>query len=299
MIRIALFSLALVAAWPATAATPINDTRPLEPDGRLQVENLKGLIEVRAWDRPEVRIQGQLGEGVERLEIEGDRRSLEVRVKYPNRVGVWGGRDRSEPSELRLMVPLQALLEVDGVAARIDVQGIASRELSIDSVSGDVTVVGAPRQADIETVSGDQALTLNSPDVDADSVSGDIQLTGRLDGEVSVETVSGSARVEVIESRLREFSGATVSGDVRVTAALAAGAEVSMESVSGDLELRLPRDTSASVRAESFSGSLSAPGADIQRPRHGPGASLSHRYGNGDAEIDIETFSGDATLRMD
>lgn len=299
MIRTALFSLALVAAWPAIAATPIDETRPLDPDGRLQVDNLKGLIEVRAWDRPEVRIQGQLGEGVERLEIDGDRRSLEVRVKYPNRIGVWGGRDRSEPTELRLMVPLQAALGIDGVAARIDVQGIASRELSVDSVSGDVTVIGAPRQVDIETVSGDQHLTLNSRDVEADSVSGDIRLRGRLDGEVGVETVSGDVRVDVLDSRLRELSGATVSGDVRVTAALAPGAEVSMESVSGDLELHLPRDTSAAVSAESFSGSLSAPGADIQRPRHGPGASLSHRYGSGDAQIDIETFSGDATLRMD
>lgn len=299
MIRTALFSLALLAALPAIAATPIDETRPLDADGRLQVENLKGLIEVRAWDRPEVRIQGQLGEGVERLEIEGDRRSLEVRVKYPNRVGVWGGRDRSEPTELRLMVPLQAALAIDGVAARIDVQGIASRELSIDSVSGDVTVVGAPRQAGIETVSGDQRLTLNSREVDADSVSGDIELTGRLDGEVGVETVSGNVRVEVVESRLRDFSSATVSGDVRVRTALAPGADVSMESVSGDLELHLPRDTSASVRAESFSGTLAAPDAEIQRPRHGPGASLRHRYGGGEATIDIETFSGDATLRMD
>ena len=52
MIRTALFSLALVAALPAIAATPIDETRPLDADGRLQVENLKGLIEVRAWDRP-------------------------------------------------------------------------------------------------------------------------------------------------------------------------------------------------------------------------------------------------------
>ncbi|MFP7723579.1 DUF4097 family beta strand repeat-containing protein [Lysobacter sp. A3-1-A15] len=299
MIRTALFSLALVAAWPALAATPIDETRPLDADGRLQVDNLKGLIEVRAWDRPEVRIQGQLGAGAERLSIDGDRRSLQVRVKYPNRVGGWGGRDRSEPTELRLMVPLQAALDIDGVAARIDVRGVASRELSIDSVSGDVTVVGAPRKAGIETVSGDQQLTLNSPDVALDTVSGDIRLAGRMDGEVDVETVSGDARVDVLESRLREFSGATVSGDVQVSTALATGAEVRMESVSGDLELRLPRDTSARVSAESFSGSIDAPGANVERPRHGPGSSLRHRYGSGDASIEIETFSGDATLRME
>lgn len=299
MRRFLLLSLVLAAALPAVAATPVNETRALDSDGRVQVENLKGLIQVRAWDRPEVRIEGELGEGVERLDIQGDRRALDVRVKYPNRVGVWGGRDRSGPTQLRLMVPLQAALAIEGVATRIDVQGVASRELSIDSVSGEVTVVGAPRKADIESVSGNQTLTLNSPDVDAQSVSGDIRLTGRLDGEVNVETVSGGVQVRVVESRVRELSGNSVSGGIHVATALAPGADVSLESVSGSLRLDLPRDASATVSAKSFSGTLSAPDAQVQRPRHGPGASLRHRYGSGDAQVDIETFSGDARVQLD
>ena len=41
---------------PAFAATPINQSRPLDPRGRVEIENMKGTIEVRAWDRAEVKI---------------------------------------------------------------------------------------------------------------------------------------------------------------------------------------------------------------------------------------------------
>jgi hypothetical protein len=53
------------------------------------------------------------------------------------------------------------------------------------------------------------------------------------------------------------------------------------------------------VSGESFSGDLDAPGADIERPKYGPGSSFEHRYGSGNGEIRIETFSGDAELILE
>ena len=297
-----IVGVALLASAPLFAATPINQLRPLDPRGRVEIENIKGLIEVRAWDRPEVRIEGSLGAGVEKLEIEGDRQRLVVRVKYPNRGGGLGfltGGDKSEPTELRLMVPLQADLEIDSVSADVDVHGVASNELSIDSVSGDITVAAAPREANVDSVSGDLDLTLNRANVSAESVSGDIMLRGRLGNEIGIETVSGDIEINVLDNAVRKLSGASVSGDMRINTALAASGRITLESVSGDVLLSLPRAVSASVRAESFSGDLSAPGAAINRPKHGPGSSFEHRYGSGSGEISIETFSGNARLQLD
>lgn len=295
---VVLASLGLASsAW---AATPINETRPLSAHGRLEIENLKGRIEVRAWDRNEVKIEGSLGAGVEKLEITGDDDNLAVRVRYPKSggLGFFSGSDKSEPSELRLMVPRQAELEVEAVSADVDVEGMASGEMAIDSVSGDIKVVGAPRQASIDSVSGDLNLILNSPQVSTESVSGDIDLRGRLGGEVHVETVSGDVEVNGHESAVSRLSGATVSGDVRIGTGLAKGGRIELESVSGNLTLRLPANLSAAVRGESFSGDLVAPGAQITRPKHGPGSSFEHRYGGGDGEISLETFSGDARLQV-
>ena len=44
---------------------------------------------------------------------------------------------------------------------------------------------------------------------------------------------------------------------------------------------------------------MSAPGAHVEKPKYGPGASLEHRYGSGNGEIRIETFSGDFELKFE
>jgi DUF4097 and DUF4098 domain-containing protein YvlB len=290
---------ALVAAPAAWAATPINQTRPLDARGHVEIENVKGRIQVRTWDKNEVRITGSLGKGVEKLVVEGDENDLVVRVEYPRHGSGWGSNDKSEPTDLVLNVPTLASLEIDSVSANVDILGTAGESLQIDSVSGDVVVAGAPGEADIESVSGDLQLTLNSRDVSASSVSGDLSLRGKLNGEMSVETVSGNIDANSNGMRLRRISASTVSGDVSVRAGLSDGGELKAESVSGDLHLRLPKATSARVSGETFSGDLTAPGATIERPKYGPGASFEHRYGTGNGQIRIETFSGDAELILE
>ena len=292
VLKASILAFACIAAFPALAATPIDQTRPLDPRGRVEIDNLKGRVEVRAWDRAEVKITGSLGAGVEKFTVDGDRGALRIEVKYPNRA------NNTEPTVLVVQVPLQAELEVSTVSADIDVHGVAPRELSLESVSGDISANGAPRRASVESVSGDVALTFNSSDVDASAVSGDLVVNGRLNGEVSVETVSGNLRVDSKGERLRRLSASTVSGDVELKLALAPNGEVSMESVSGDLTLVAPRDLSAEVTGESFSGDLVAPDAKIEREEFGPGSSFHARYGAGKGEVRIETFSGDATLRL-
>lgn len=298
---VALATLLLVACAPVFAASPINQTHGLDPRGRVEVENLKGSIEVRAWDRPQVRIEGSLGDGVERLEVESDGKRLRVKVKYPSRSGLRNltGREKTGPTVLRLMVPLRADLALSAVSADITAWGIAPSSLKIENVSGDTTVAGAPEDVEVNSVSGNVDLTVNRGNLRAESVSGDIRISGRLGEEVDVESVSGDIDMRVLDSAVRRLEGQSVSGDMNLQMALAPRARVRLESVSGDIELRLPRATSAEVRAESFSGTLRAPGATVERPRHGPGSSLRQRYGDGDADVSIETFSGDAGLRFD
>ncbi len=293
LIFVSLFTLSTLAS----ASAPIDQTRALDARGRIDVENIKGRIQVRGWDRPEVKISGTLGDGVEKLVVEGDAQHLVIKVQYPKSSG-WGG-SKSGPSDLQLTVPLRAELELDTVSADIDVSGVASSKLSIDTVSGDVFVAAAPREIDVESVSGNLRLTLNSADVDAQSVSGSIVLRGRMNGDIKTETVSGDIDVVVNGEQVRELSANTVSGNADLRADLAPRGEIKLESVSGDLVLVLPKTLSAQVRGESFSGSLKAPDAQIQKPQHGPGASFNKRYGSGDGEISIETFSGDAILRLE
>jgi hypothetical protein len=286
----------LLLATAAFAQTPIDETRPLDARGRIDIDNLKGRIEVRAWDREEVKISGSLGEGVEKLVIEGDRQHLVVQVRYP-KGGGWGG-DKSGPTELLLSVPRRADLEIESVSANVHVTGVAPSLLSIDSVSGDVAAAAAPAKASVATVSGDLILTLNSADVDVQSVSGDMVLRGRLNGEIDAETVSGDVEIAVNGEHIQRLKANAVSGDVSIHTALAPKGEIRAETVSGDLLLRLPRDVSAQARGESFSGNLKATGVTVEK-RQGPGSSFSTRYGGGSGEISLQTFSGNAEIRLE
>lgn len=293
---------AALLPFAAHAATPINESRSLDARGRVEVENIKGSIDVRAWNRNEVKIEGMLGDGVEKLEIEGGGNRLHIRVKYPSRNGILnfgGSSGRSGPTTLKLMVPLRADLDLQAVAADVTAWGVAPASLKIENVSGSTTVAGAPEDIEVNSVSGDVDLTVNRANVQVDSVSGDIRISGRLGGEVALESVSGDIDLRALVTAVQRLDGSSVSGDMRLNARLSPRARVRLESVSGDIGLTLPRGTSAELRAESFSGTLRAPGATVERPSHGPGSSLRQRYGAGDADVSIETFSGDAELRLD
>ena len=289
---------ACVASPMLLAATPIDQTRPLDARGKVEIDNLKGRIQVRAWNRNEVRITGSLGDGVEKLVIEGQGDHLLVRAQYPKQIGAWRG-DRTGPTDLQLQVPLRADLDIESVSADIDVDGVAPGELSIDTVSGKVIVAAAPDHADITTVSGDLQATLNSGDVKIETVSGDARLGGRLKGQVHGETVSGRLTIDSAGQPVRRLSAATVSGDTTLDVGLADGGEIRSETVSGDIRLRLPKRVSARVSAQSFSGDLSAPGAKVRKEEFGPGSSFEQRYGSGAGEIHLETFSGDAELTLE
>jgi DUF4097 and DUF4098 domain-containing protein YvlB len=293
VIRLPLILLAACLAPPAVAATPIDETRRLDPRGEIEIENLKGRIEVRTWNRPEVAIRGSLGDGVERLRIEGEGSKLEVRVEYPR-----NGRG-TEPTTLLLTVPTLASVDIESVSADVDVAGSAGERLEIESVSGAVSAVGAPAQADIESVSGDLRLNLNSRSVSLESVSGGITLRGKVSGEIAVETVSGDIDVDSRGQALRRVDSSSVSGNADIRTGLADGGRLRAESVSGDIRVRAPKALSARVRGESFSGSLEAPDARINRSRHGPGSDFQHTYGAGSGEISLETFSGDARLELE
>jgi DUF4097 and DUF4098 domain-containing protein YvlB len=293
-------AIAAAIAAPAFAATPINQARPLAVDGSVHIENIKGRVVVRTWAQPQVRITGSLGKGVERLEVSGSARSLDIQVKYPEHDGgwkLWGKHDDSEPTLLEVTIPNRASLDVETVSADIDVQQMAGRKLEAQSVSGGIAVTASsPGSAEVESVSGDVVLRITTPKLEASTVSGDLRASGGLTGDVSIESVSGD--LELGAQALDRLDVSTVSGDARLRAALRPNAQVKGETLSGDLRLELPPGTSARLHAESFSGDIRSPSGTVDREEHGPGKSLDTRIGGGSAQVHLESFSGDVEVSL-
>lgn len=288
----------LLAAMPAAAATPIDQAHPLAADGELSVVNAAGRIEVLAWDRAEVAIEGTLGDGVERLLVEGDGRRLRVEVVNPSGGGWFGAGARSGPSTLRLRVPAAASLALEGVSADLSSEGARGARLAMASVSGALAAVDARVEAfSAETVSGGGRLEIEARRAEVASVSGALSLRGRVTEHASIETVSGALEASLVDVRRLETS--SVSGGTTLVLTLAGGAEVSAESLSGRLQLRLPADASARIEAESFSGRIEAGVPGRLEEGRGPGRRFDAILGGGDARVSLETFSGPLRIALD
>jgi len=297
--RVIAAALIALPAVAFAATVPISEVRPLNPDGEVLVDNTKGAIVVRVADQPEVRVNGTLGDGVERLAIEGDRRHLRIRVINPQTkswFGNWGGAQTGD-TRLEITVPAHASVAVQGVSAVTDIKGVAGRRLSVNSVSGNVQVEANPGEARVESVSGDLHMHVDTSKTHVETVSGNIDLQGRINGEISVETVSG--HIVLRAEKPSDIDVSAVSGDADLRTGLAPGGQLKAQSTSGDLTLLLPATSSAQLQLNSFSGTIRSDSGNVETPEHGSGASLKTRLGRGDASVTLESFSGDVRVKLE
>lgn len=287
-----LLSLAGSATY---AAEPLDAQRAASATAHVEVHNIRGRVDVRGTDRNEVRVKGSLGAG-SKFSLTGENDHIVIQVENESdNWSWWGGSGPREDTILTVEVPRAAALEVNTVSADVDVDGIAgARELEVESVSGDQRVRGDAERVDVSSVSGDVDVESASRTVSLETVSGDIEAR-RAAGRVTAESVSG--RITLETGSIDELSVNTVSGDVDLRAGGVGNGRLKIESMSGEVALVVPGDLSARIDAESFSGSIKSDFGTVEEEEHGPGSHLKASVGAGAAQITLESFSGDVTIR--
>lgn len=280
----------LVLAFPALAACgeEIDETLDMPADGLVAVENVAGTVVFATWDRAAVQIKGEAGNSVEDVEINATSRGVEVRVL--NRKG----QRRVDATDLRLLIPVNAVVEAETVSADISVEGSHGESVVLHTVSGDLEVAARPQRVDLHSVSGDIEFEGAVSRSSFKTVSGEITIVG-ASGEISANTVSGHVTLEAGEVSEGRFEA--VSGDLMLALALADGGRLACDSMSGDIKLSLPSAQKAEFMAQSFSGSLHTDFGNSIRVSRGPGVILEHREGENGAKIRLESFSGDISIR--
>jgi DUF4097 and DUF4098 domain-containing protein YvlB len=279
-----------VLATPALAGSPISERAAAEPNGQVQVSNTAGSVTVSAWDRAEVEVTGELGEGVERLEFTSTKGLTRIAVILPKR------NSRAEDTDLVVKVPVGSRLAVNTVSADLAVRGLRGSQ-RLQSVSGNIETESAAEDVECKTVSGDVRVQGAGQRglLTVTTVSGDATVN-RVAGEVNGNTVSGNLAVamgEVVRSRLR-----STSGDVEVRGRLAPDARLDFESISGNVSLDLDGPVNAEFDLSSFNGDIRScfgPKA-VRTDEYAPGSELRFREGTGSARVRIKTLSGDIGL---
>ncbi|RDS83444.1 DUF4097 family beta strand repeat-containing protein [Dyella psychrodurans] len=290
--------LLICLSWggQALATTQLDLTHAASPTAHIEINNVKGEVNITAWDRNEVHVGGELGNGVQPLTIEGDPNNLSIKVQAQGKDGWfdWGSDKSMSDTKLDISVPRAASLKINVVSAPLSMDGIDGGDILVNSVSGRVRINAQTPSLNIITVSGNVAFSGQAKQAKLQTVSGDI-LAPSLGHTVDLQTVSG--HIQAGGGPWQQLNLSTVSGDVQLTGALAAGGNVSIDSMSGDLQLQFPASLSSNVHASTFSGELHSDFGTPKQPEHGPGTTLDTVAGAGDGKISIETFSGDLRIR--
>ncbi len=273
-------------------AEDIDRTLDADANGRIEVSNLAGHVEVSGWNRSQVQVMGTLGDDVEGFVFERNGRTTTIKVKAPERR--WGRKDVA--SELVIRVPEASSLDIATVSADIDITGV-SGEQELQSVSGDIATRAFAADIQAGTVSGDVDIAGTGKDGEWDlsSVSGDVRVRD-VSGDVDVEIVSGE--IEISGGTFDRASLETVNGDIVVNAGLRKGGKVDIESVNGSVELNFAGPVSARFDIETFNGRIrNCFGPKPERSdEYGPGWELSFSEGDGDGRVSIETLNGGVTI---
>ncbi len=279
----------------AFATTPIQLRQAADPDVHVSINNVKGEVSVFGWDRDEVQVSGQLGDGAKPLTITGNRRQLAIRVAPQRGSGWlnWRGDNTMAPTRLELHVPRAASLDIHLISARLTVAGIDGGSIVVNTVSGKALISARTPSLKVVSVSGSVRLTGHAERADLQTVSGDI-LAPDLGREVELQTISGHIRAG--GGPWQRLTLSTVSGEVQLNGELADSGHMDIDSMSGDVRLQLPASTSAKIHASSFSGDLNSDFGTPEKAENGPGSTLQAQLGNGRGSIHIETFSGDLRL---
>jgi len=291
MKNVTLILLGILLASPALAEK-IDQTQDADANGKVEVFNLSGDIEIVGWNRKQIQVTGTVGDDAEEFIFERSGKVTTIKVKVPDRMH--GHKDVS--SDLMIRIPKGSSIDVSTVSADISVEGVEG-EQELQSVSGDIDTEAFSTDMDIGTVSGDVDVEGSGKDSEArlESVSGDVTAEG-LSGIIKADTTNGD--IEITQGDFDRARIDTVNGDVLYVAALRSAGKLDVDTVNGTVDITFVGDVSAHFDIETFNGHIrNCFGPEAERTsKYAPGWELSFTEGSGEGRVAIATLNGGLKL---
>jgi len=280
-------------------------TESLARNGKVSLRNIAGRIEVKTWDKEQVKIDAlklseasTLSRAAENskkvtIEVKKEDNLLRIETKYPEH-GEYRGKDSLNVSvEFRLWIPDKASAEVRSISGDVVAEGIGG-SVGVDTVSGTVDVKDAQQGVDCESISGELVLQNIKGDVYANTTSGTISAS-KIIGSIHAVSVSGSIEFgEVSEAKVIKAN--SVSGDIRYQGTISSEGRCSLKTTSGRIEMTLPSDSSFELEADTFSGHIDSDFPIQVSGRIAP-KEVRGVVNKGGASITLSSFSGSITIK--
>ncbi|MGM9612542.1 MAG: DUF4097 family beta strand repeat-containing protein [Butyricicoccus sp.] len=195
--------------------------------------------------------------------------------------------------ELTLAVPETLSFDdilIRAASAEIDASDLVAETLSVSTASGNMRINCAANTIKLNSASGEIQLTQkdSASEVSIDTASGKIYADLSQADTAYFESASG--RIKVTGTSVAALSAKTTSGDISCELDTAPS-ECKLHAVSGKVTLVLPEDADFIAHISTTSGDFES---DFALKKDGS----SYICGSGSAGIDIDTTSGDVSIRQ-
>ena len=288
-----VLTASLAGAPTAAAQRPAGETiargTAVDADVSIRVFNLAGSIRVTGWDRDSIAVTGTIAPGGGRFFMGGGRRGVKIGVETPT-------EDVTEtaPATLELLVPAGARVWLKGSATAMTVTAMRG-ELDLSTISGAVSVAGAPSQVSAESMSGRIEIAAQAPIVRAKTADGEIVLRG-VGGDIVATSVSGAIRIlgarGVVAGRIESVSGA-----VTFSGAVERGGSLDLQTHDAPIDVTFAAGQSAVVDVSAFRGRFTN---GLALAKRGAANKWTRRFtlGAGEGQVAIRSLKGDVTVRQ-
>ena len=266
-------------------APQVDQTVPATRGTRLVIDNYAGEVVVHAWDKDSVRVQARHNT---RTKVNVRTGSSAINVEAVAASGPTGSVD------YEIMAPAWMSMKLEGHYDFVTVEGIQA-DVSVETVRGDIVLKNVG-PATAKTIEGQIQVEGARGKLALSSVNQDIKVSG-ASGDVSADTTNGAITLERMESSTIDVT--TVNGDIKYDGGLSDRGRYSFTTHNGDLELTLPENTNATFNVRTYNGDFSAalPVKGPERSQVRQGKRVTYTLGNGSAEVELESFGGDISLR--
>src|SRR5688572_14302698 len=198
------FTLLVAAAAPASAQMKVDQKFGTVTAGFVRVFLQTGSVNVQGWDRDSIWIRGTV------FEPPGEKLVI-APGPQGSKIALWGqDESKNKPSQLTIYVPRRSQVLIKTQSASAVVSGIEGG-IDINSVSGEVTAEGNPRELYVESMGGKINLNVRTRSIRAKSGTGDIIARGIAD-ELMLTTVSG--RIWAMQTRSTLTRVESIDGNI-------------------------------------------------------------------------------------
>jgi len=267
----------------------------------VSVSDVSGTVKISGDKGSEVRVIAEKTDPKIEIFMEQTGNRVRIEVRHPelsnSNLSRWFGKsDSSGNVNIQITMPETGNLEARSVSGDITVDKLQG-DLQVKTVSGDLKLRQLANRITAETVSGDMQIEQMRGEMTLKSVSGDLTAQ-ELEGRLTMSSVSGDMHIR--RSNLSFASIEATSGDLGVETPLAPNGSYTLNSHSGDITLSVPKNSSFRISAKTFSGDFHSEftlpvTAEGQTERHS-GRNITAKFGAGDADLRLRTFSGDVRL---